>query len=455
MVNCFQVVLLCSTVFSSFAASSSNPSMFSLPKALTSVVANFNHGKPTTVDIVILGGEKELFDNVIRDIMLHKKQHSFKLTQPTGRISQILHNSVVFLIASKELFSNLGFQHSQSDVLRSIQILIYCHGATQETFQALDIRASTYQFMSILLYGENVWSLFAYFFHLENGKVTQLREINTFSSETRSWTKNKFISGPTKNFQSYSFQVVLRNRGINQIFRQIDWKKTGRLMYVYSGIVVRIVDAIAEHFNFSVSFNPELDNHTTVYPRRVGYLYIDYLPIHSKQNCCYILTSYESSPLKYLVPPGELYSGFDKLILAFDLDTWIWILITFTCSFVTITIVSYMPHKVQTVVFGSQSTTPSLNIAVAFFGLGQMTLPRKSFGRFLLMAFILYSLIIRTAYQGASFEILQKEVVKKPIQSVEELIQKNYSMYAAYDFDVSWGDIELTKRFVAYSSDKL
>lgn len=146
------------------------------------------------------------------------------------------------------------------------------------------------------------------------------------------------------------------------------------------------------------------------------------------------------------VPPGESYNAYEKLLLPFDQETWIMILITFIIAFLTIFIVNFTSHRLRVLMFGNQVTTPSLNIAAHFFGISQSTLPRGDFGRFILTIFIMYCLIIRTAWQGKMFEFLQKDMRKPEVQSVEEMIERNFSFCLWPDFMYYYGTMDFVKR---------
>lgn len=50
------------------------------------------------------------------------------------------------------------------------------------------------------------------------------------------------------------------------------------------------------------------------------------------------------------------------------------------------------------------------------------------------MLVIMFSLIIRTAYQGKMFEFLQKEMLKPTIRSIEEMIEQNYTIHVVSGF---------------------
>jgi hypothetical protein len=45
------------------------------------------------------------------------------------------------------------------------------------------------------------------------------------------------------------------------------------------------------------------------------------------------------------------------------------------------------------------------------------------------MVFIVFCLIIRTAYQGVLFEMITTDMRKESPNTMEELLQKNYTIY--------------------------
>lgn len=135
-----------------------------------------------------------------------------------------------------------------------------------------------------------------------------------------------------------------------------------------------------------------------------------------------------------LVPSGEAYTSFEKLFLPFDDDVWIWIGITIAAAFATIFIVNFLPRFVRDFVFGRDITTPSLNVWVVFCGLSFVKLPTSNFARFILMNFIIFSLIFRTAYQAKNFEFLQQDMHKKGVQTLNEMKEKNLSLYCGTNY---------------------
>jgi hypothetical protein len=110
----------------------------------------------------------------------------------------------------------------------------------------------------------------------------------------------------------------------------------------------------------------------------------------------------------------------------FDKATWICIGVTLVGSLLVIQVINLMSVQVQKFVFGRDIRTPSLNVASVFLVGGQNRLPGRNFARFLLMMFIIWSLIIRTCYQSMLYKNLQQDMRRPRIQTFAELNEKNF-----------------------------
>jgi hypothetical protein len=80
-------------------------------------------------------------------------------------------------------------------------------------------------------------------------------------------------------------------------------------------------------------------------------------------------------------------------------------------------------------VFGTGVRTPCLNLFIAFIGGAQKKLPGRNFARFLLMIFLMYSLVIRTLYQASFYELLRSNKRHEEVQSIDEMIEKDFKFY--------------------------
>jgi hypothetical protein len=113
--------------------------------------------------------------------------------------------------------------------------------------------------------------------------------------------------------------------------------------------------------------------------------------------------------------------------MMFQYDVWMMIAFTFICGLMIIQIINFCSDKVKDLVFGEGIRVPTINFVAVIFGLGQTVLPRKSFARFLLVMFIILCLILRTCHQSLLYTLMQTEMRKPEIQTIEEAIEKNYT----------------------------
>jgi hypothetical protein len=138
--------------------------------------------------------------------------------------------------------------------------------------------------------------------------------------------------------------------------------------------------------------------------------------------------------------------------MMFDEDVWIAIAITFGGGLVIIQIINFCSDKIQDIVFGegvrrvfltfsflirfnlnkctfSLNRSPTINFFGIIFGIGQQKLPRKSFPRFILMMFIILCLILRTCHQSLLYDLMQKDLRRAELKTIEEAIAKGYTFY--------------------------
>lgn len=131
-----------------------------------------------------------------------------------------------------------------------------------------------------------------------------------------------------------------------------------------------------------------------------------------------------------LATPAEIYTPYEKLILPFDYETWILLILTFSLSFFIIFVINRFPLHIREVFYGKSITTPSLNIISIFFGISLIKTPIRNFPRSILIIFVLFCLIFRTCYQSKLFEFMTSQPRRQPPKSVEDLYDRNYTIYA-------------------------
>lgn len=144
-------------------------------------------------------------------------------------------------------------------------------------------------------------------------------------------------------------------------------------------------------------------------------------------------TTYFQDKLIFIFPPPPEFTSFEKLFKPLALMTWILLIIYMTVGVVSIFTVKRRSNWLQNLVIGYKVNYPYLNMAIGFLGVSQNRLPDRNFSRFLLMNFLIFSLIMRTAYQGKMFNVIQSDIRHPIPKSIKEIYQQGYKVYV-FDF---------------------
>jgi hypothetical protein len=159
-------------------------------------------------------------------------------------------------------------------------------------------------------------------------------------------------------------------------------------------------------------------------------------------------TSYISEKIVFVIPPAQDLTSIQKLIYPFTTPAWIVVILCFSVGYAVIFIIKLLPKSFQNFVFGANVRHPYLNIFIAIIGGTQKVLPRRNFGRFLLMMLLMLFLVVRTLYQGSFYQLLKSDRHHKEIQSINEMIEKDFDFYVySGSVDVFAGTPAIEKRF--------
>ena len=310
---------------------------------------------------------------------------------------------------------------------QEIHFLIFCENLTSQKIQE-NFQVQT--FKSFLLHEKNEISLKTMtMFTRQHCRDPQLIELNRFSMKNRKWATGKFFATKFENFHGCELNFLLNG----QTFPFLKYKITEeRKVFNVEGVLIKMVEALATHLNFTVRYTlydeedvPEFDTHD---------LWLEVPMVgHLKSQLSFLSDPIYSTSDVFVVPPGESYTPWEKLFLPFDEPTWMWLGIVFAIAFLVILIVKISrSSSMYEFIVGSNVMTPTLNVVAIFMGIGQLFLPHRNIARMLFMVFVLFSLIMRTAYQGKYFEFITSDVRKKPISTVAELAAKNLTVFVPH-----------------------
>lgn len=221
----------------------------------------------------------------------------------------------------------------------------------------------------------------------------------------------------------------LQNLHTDIIFLHKD-KFDGKL----KGVFIDIFNVVSERGKFTPIYVDYLNDETLKlqnsiftpsYSFHFETLFLKVMNVNKKDN--YIESmAFREENFRFIITPPDSYDSYDKLIMPFDLTTWVLLLATFLFAFIVIMIVNNLPRDIRNVVVGTNVQMPGFNIVSVFFGMGQTQLPTAVFSRFILMLFIIFCLIFRTAYQGVLYELITSDVQKSSPTTIDELIRQDF-----------------------------
>lgn len=278
--------------------------------------------------------------------------------------------------------------------------------------------------------------------------ASQLIEVNRFDKSSKRWQHENFKIEKFSHFHGCRLGFMINSRMPEFYHTKVDQKRksiVGCIGY-HCGIVINFGKAL----NYTIQMNTYRGQKQLFYKMPFDLCLLSSsleMRVRFDGNNQYVVTRPIYHDEHFLtLTPGEEFNGYEKLYLPFDEPTWAWIGITFTTAFVTIFVLRFVRKDIALFVIGRGVTTPTLNVFRGFFGIGQIVCPGRNFARYNLVMFILFSLVIRTAYQGKMFEFLQKEMRKPAPESIDEMIDQNYTFYMTDLFSDKFPDLDFTKR---------
>lgn len=244
-----------------------------------------------------------------------------------------------------------------------------------------------------------------YMFTQKACRRLQFKSINRFDFETLRWENSNFYTNKYKNF--YGCELIVADGYIDVI----EIERLLRMVFMDS-------------LNANLSTNK-------LYPEDCEYcdltLY-EQIIVRNEYKDFLVSDPYLYLGFTFAVPPGEPYSDLQKMFMMFDFDLWIAIVTTFIialCATLTLNLVS---RSIRNLIAG-RVVSPTLNVFEIFLCGGQVHVPRGSFARILLILFIVWSLIIRTCHQSMLFELLQADLRKPKLKTLDQFFKSNLSLF--------------------------
>ncbi|KAG5669431.1 hypothetical protein PVAND_017318 [Polypedilum vanderplanki] len=284
--------------------------------------------------------------------------------------------------------------------------------------------------------------------------------LNTFNIETQKWSKD------LENFNHFdNFHGCLMFFGVRfdshwyteEIYDYFDFdlekiirKKIVMDKLTFRGLTNEILMTTAKKYNFTV--------HYTVLPR-FQFLFVsseeeaqkiinyntsgannfkvmnDFFRIDikfdsnerkSRSNATQLSLPVDEYKYYYLMTKNELYGNYEKILMPFDLITWILLGSTIGFTFVFIFVINKCPKWIQELFYGEDIRHPAYNTLGVIFGISQLRLPQEAANRLALALFIWFCLMFRTCWQSKMFEFMTTDMHKPLPTSIEDAVMLDY-----------------------------
>lgn len=364
----------------------------------------------------------------------------------------------IFVIKSCDEFTRrFGNFDSSKLSLSGLYVLVAMNKTTNECNEIFEILWQRQMYNVILL--------------SEDGDVISVTTFVPFSDDSCNDTKsiliNQFKDGEFVNSTETLFPAKMRNLhncpirvSISNSSEPFIFTKPSVNGSIYlSGRDIHLINTLAKKLNFTTKYTFIgkagffYENGTAEGPLKAlleagaDFSLSDLWLKASRLNYFDASSFYITDKIVFTVPPGRELTSFELLILPFKSTVWALWCIYFVVGFLVIIVIQSRSKAVQNYVFGSEVKTPLINLFIGFVGGVQSVLPKANFPRFLLMVFLLYSLVIRTVYQGAYYRILRSDRHHKEVETIEQMIREDYRFYAVPGHaDIFGGSPEVKKR---------
>ncbi|CAG9806528.1 unnamed protein product [Chironomus riparius] len=267
--------------------------------------------------------------------------------------------------------------------------------------------------------------------------VPMIIPINTFDTNLMKWKNELKIPGKFRQF--YGCMLTI---GVAVGRMHVDLDVSNNLV----GPPIDLFKAMASVGNFTINhqhiqkpdglcMQPIAQNGQTLDIQ--VYFQMPRVAFSRFTDVMHLTTVFLGESVTFLLTEPEAYSSYEKLVLPFDTLTWIFSIAVFLGAFVCIFIINLISPTMQNLFYGEHVTSPALNVIGIYFGSSQISLPFRNFPRIILVTFIMFCLVLRTAYQGVLFEMVAGDIRKPLPKTVDDLYKMNYTITIGDDLEES------------------
>lgn len=386
-------------------------------KAINGVLVKYFAVSSPKVDLLYFGERKSAGDAICEKLLrtrLNDVSISYSTRNSLDNIASIQLNTSSILIFD----SIVHFHAHMKNILWMIKNgvwhkhLVYAPGLTGDDILQDHKTSMAINSVNFLInFNETSIELAtAFMYTKEKCGENQIESINRFLVNKLEWEDDEFYFDKFYNFFGCELHVYLRSEGFTPLGKKIYDELSRQLNF-------EIVETVVERETF---YNEIYDKLSEII-RHPNQLWGNMTTFHVS-NVLY------TDDMTIAVPAGLPLTDLEKMFAMFDTATWVAIGFSFAVALLTIQVVNRMPRKFQKFVFGRDIRAPTLNTVSVFLTGGQSRLPGRNFARYLLMLFMIWSLIFRTCYQSKMFENMQNDMRHPSVRTFADFNRMNFTL---------------------------
>lgn len=455
----FIIFVIFRTVCSSVNSMSINQSLL-LSEGILTFLSKFNLAKLKTIHFV--KDRNDFSDDVVNDILRVKTfEFAFQIENYEKAWASKAHKHIfsVFLFHDSEIIGKFfsGISH-ESFFFNGYFLVVLNDFTTFKMKNLFDLFWKKFIFnVDVLVKSGNSQNLSIFTFMPFKSDLcgdTTPMKINEFDGKNIVWATDVYFPKKFRNLQKCPIKIG----SIGNFFSVMFKTAVNQTKYFY-GFEVDLLKELASTLNFKPDFKIfpyevgliSKNKTSTGMIKRVQENEVDLIcgSFSLQQQRREVLSdtrSFYSDKIILVTPKSMTISPIRKLFIPFDLFTWISIAIVLLVAFVVLALLKKNPQRFQNFIIGRNISNNFLNVWNVLLGGSQVKLPFRNFARFLLMSFIMLSLIVRSSYSGSLFKILTNDIFNKDISSIHELNNLGYTFYIYESLAIRLKDEKIMKR---------
>lgn len=273
------------------------------------------------------------------------------------------------------------------------------------------LRKSFFNVNFLVIKGQYIEMLTFYPFQERSCENTTLLTINEYSFNSQRWQykTDKLFPPKLKNFHRCRINATV----VEGLYEKDSKRKTSEIVKrTLKSSDMKILEIFANKHNIQLvpKFSRKLFITKEGKINKSSQIFAKFLLLFDNRAERYqFTTSYFSNSFHVVIPRGIPLTSFEKLLQPFEQQVWISLFLLLLATNLFVGLIKLQSRRVQHAFFERDINMSSVAMEVLLIILGgsHHILPLKNFSRLILTSFILYWLIIRTAYTSSLYQFLQ------------------------------------------------